>query len=268
MFAAMDQPSIDGVNTWFVARAAAQQGIKAALSGVGGDELLGSYPSFRDVPRLTRLAKPFTLIPGMGRTFRRLSHPFLTRLTSPKYAGLLEYGTSTGGAYLLRRGLYMHWEMSAVLDPELARAGWRDLHAFEELNRITLPRCLAGAGRDKAQQRLSISALEMNCYMRNQLLRDTDWAGMAHSLEIRVPFVDIELLKISTPWLAVYPDIGKSEIAARIAPNLPAEVLNKPKTGFSVPVREWLLAGQPLLQERGLRGWARYVHRTFAGNMA
>ena len=86
---------------------------------------------------------------------------------------------------------------------------------------------------------------------------------MAHSLEIRVPFVDVALLKTFAPWLAAHPGISKSEVAAHIAPQLPASFLDKPKTGFSIPVRDWLLAGQPARQERGLRGWARHIHRHY-----
>ena len=274
LLAAMDQPSIDGVNTWFVARAAAEKGMKVALSGVGGDELFGSYPSFRDVPRLKRMTAPFSGIPGLGKLFRWLSLPLLSRTTSPKYAGLLEYGTSFGGAYLLRRALFMHWELSKVLDPDLARQGWQDLQMFDQLNRVASSprsgnRMSQGESTKLAKKsRLAISALEMTYYMRNQLLRDTDWAGMAHSLEIRVPLVDIDLLCNIAPWLAAYPDLGKTEVASAIVPHLPPEVLNKPKTGFLVPVREWLLAEQLGPKGRGLRGWAHYMHQRFAGKVA
>ncbi|CAG0988292.1 partial Putative asparagine synthetase [glutamine-hydrolyzing], partial [Burkholderiales bacterium] len=107
--------------------------------------------------------------------------------------------------------------------------------------------------------RLAISALEMGWYMRHQLLRDTDWASMAHSLEIRVPYVDLALLKAIAPWLAAHPDLAKSQVAGTLAPQIPAQLLHKPKTGFSIPVREWLLQGHPELQVRGMRGWARHV---------
>jgi asparagine synthase (glutamine-hydrolysing) len=92
------------------------------LSGVGGDELFASYPSFAELPRITRLARPFSRYPTVGRRIRKLSAPFVSRYTSPKYAGLLEYGGSLGGAYLLRRGLFMPWELP-VLHPDIARQG-------------------------------------------------------------------------------------------------------------------------------------------------
>jgi asparagine synthase (glutamine-hydrolysing) len=101
----------------------------------------------------------------------------------------------------------------------------------------------------------------MSWYMRHQLLRDTDWASMAHSLEIRVPFVDVALLQTVAPWLATYPGLTKPEIAAAIVPQIPAALLNKPKTGFSIPVRDWLMTDQPVRQERGMRGWARFIHK-------
>lgn len=273
MFAAMDQPTIDGANTWFVARAAASQGIKVALSGVGGDELFVSYPSFSELPRITRLARPFSRIPHFCKSLRQISAPFLSRFTSPKYAGLLEYGGSLGGAYLLRRGLYMPWELPNVLDPDMARQGLQDLQTIDQLNQTVHGSQLTAHSDHSSQftdhcSRLQISALEMSWYMRHQLLRDTDWTGMAHSLEIRTPFVDISLLQTLAPCLAAHPGLTKSGIAAAIAQQLPAELLNKPKTGFSIPVRDWLITDQPAQQERGLRGWARFIHRNFAEGAA
>jgi len=252
---AMDQPSIDGVNTWFVAKAAAQRGLKVALSGLGGDELFGSYPSFRDIPRMVRLMRHPARIPGLGTGFRRLAAPLIARYTSPKYAGLLEYGGTPGGAYLVRRGLYMPWELPGVLDPDLVREGWRAVDTRAKLNAtvdtVSVPR-------------LAVSALEMCWYMRNQLLRDADWAGMAHSLEIRVPLVDWPLLAAASSVFAAYPDATKRDVVATAAPRLPRELLDRPKTGFSVPVHEWIQSGA-VPGERGLRGWARQVHGHFTG---
>jgi asparagine synthase (glutamine-hydrolysing) len=254
LFAAMDQPSIDGVNTWFVARAAAQMQLKVALSGLGGDELFASYPSFRQLPRLVHYSRLWA--PWVGKAFRRAVSPLASRLTSPKYAGLLEYGHDLGGAYLLRRCLFAPWELPSVMDPDMARQGLEDLQTLAALDR---------SWRGIIDDRLAVSALEMQWYMRNQLLRDADWAGMAQSVEIRVPFLDVELLRKAAPWFAAWPDIRKPEIAAIAWPSLPPQLLSRPKTGFSVPVREWIRPEKPgAYQERGLRGWARYVHRQFA----
>jgi asparagine synthase (glutamine-hydrolysing) len=255
LFAAMDQPSIDGVNTWFVARAAAQMELKVALSGLGGDELFGSYPSFRDVPGLVRATRPFHGAPAMGRAFRAMTAPILRQFTSPKYAGLIEYGGDLGSAYLLRRCLFAPWELSGLLGEDLARRGLAELQTS---------RNLAATVKDIGRDRLAVSALEMEWYMRNQLLRDADWAGMGQSIEIRVPFLDVQLLRKAAPWFARYPDIRKAELAAVAAPRLPPSLLARPKTGFSVPVREWIRPpGEK--QERGLRGWAKYVHGRFGG---
>jgi asparagine synthase (glutamine-hydrolysing) len=251
LLAAMDQPSIDGVNTWFVARAAASQGIKVALSGLGGDELFGSYPSFRDVPRITRFARPFSHVPGLGLVVRKISAPLVKRLTSPKFAGLLEYGGTAGGAYLLRRGLYTPWELPDVMDPDMARQGWRELQMVARLN---------ASAAVPGSVRLAVSALEMSWYMRHQLLCDADWAGMAHSVEIRVPLLDAQLLKETAPWFAAYPRLTKRQVVAATARDVPPELLDKPKTGFLVPVREWLGARPDARSGRGLRGWARTVH--------
>lgn len=251
LLAAMDQPSIDGVNTWFVSQAAASQGIKVALSGLGGDELFASYPSFADLPRIRNLARPFARWPALGKGLRKATLPLLSRFTSPKYAGLLEYGGTLGGAYLLRRSLYMPWELGQVLGADLARQGWQDLQCSTRLDATT-----AGIGHD----RLAVSALEMSWYMRHQLLVDSDWASMAQSMELRVPFLDVPLLRAVAPWLAAHPELSKPALAAAIAPQLPQALINKPKTGFSIPVRDWLMGDQADIKERGYRGWARHIH--------
>jgi asparagine synthase (glutamine-hydrolysing) len=264
LFAVMDQPSIDGVNTYFVSFAAVRASLKVALSGVGGDEMFGGYPSFQEIPQLVRSLRFFNSVQAVGKSVRILSHAVLRQFTSPKYASLLEYGGSYPGAYLLRRGLFMPWELPGLLDPELVRQGWQELQPLLRLKE-TVNGLRAG--------RLKICALESCWYMRNQLLRDSDWASMAHSLELRTPLVDVKLLRSLAPFLAAKMAPGKRDMAQTPRSPLPASVLNRPKTGFQVPVRQWMLAqnqksetGDQKSGERGLRGWARHVYSRFHQN--
>jgi asparagine synthase (glutamine-hydrolysing) len=96
----MDQPAVDGVNMYFVAKIAAAAGIKTALSALGGDELFGAYPSFRNIPRMGRTFPRAHSVPGLGRMCRRVAAPGLKHFTSLKYAGLVEYGGSYAGGGL------------------------------------------------------------------------------------------------------------------------------------------------------------------------
>lgn len=251
---AMDQPTIDGINTWFVAKAAAAQGLKVALSGIGGDELFGSYPSFRQVPALQRRMHPLARVPRLGRGIRHAMSRLPGLLPSAKYAGLVEYGGSLAGAYLLRRALFMPWEIPALMDPELAAQGLAELD--------TLPRLQASA-KGLRTPRLAISALEMQWYMRHQLLRDADWAGMAHSLEIRVPFVDGLLLRQWRQLPTPDADHEKRAVARAVAPQLPVAVLERPKTGFAVPIHQWLNPGAAHTLGNH-RGWARFLYQHFS----
>lgn len=251
LFDAMDQPTIDGVNTYFVSKAAHEAGLKVAISGLGGDELFGGYSTFREVPALVRALGLFRFLPGLGQAFRWVSAPVIRRMVSPKYAGLFEYGARYGDAYLLRRGFFMPWELPEILDPDLVKEGLATLALRDRLEET-----VAGL----RSPHLKVSALESAWYMRNQLLRDSDWASMAHSLEIRTPLVDIDLLKAVAPMLAGDRPASKLDMASTPALPLPAEVLNRPKTGFSVPVREWLSGGKLPADNQSYRDWARYVY--------
>jgi asparagine synthase (glutamine-hydrolysing) len=254
VLATMDQPSIDGINTYFVAKAAHEAGLRAALSGIGGDELFSGYPSFEHVPRVAKLPAGESLR-RLGRAARAVSAPLLSRITSPKYAGMLEYAGSWSGAYLLRRALFMPWEIPQILPPEIAHEG---------LERLGITRRLEDTVRGIGSHRLRVSALETVWYMRNQLLRDSDWAGMAHSVEIRTPFADLEVLRVVAP-LAAHGRLraGKRDLAELPIKGLPRAIVERCKTGFAVPVSDWTSQIDGRIWVRGLRGWAMRLARKF-----
>ena len=232
---AMDQPSIDGVNSWFVSKAAKEAGLKVAISGLGGDELLGGYPSFLDLPRWRRWFGPLAAFPGLGLFARKLIGgvaPGFSR-ARPKALGVLEHSGTWAGAYLLRRGLFLPSELPEVMDAEMVREGLRRLKPIRRLTASLVPDPISDVAR--------VCALESAHYMRNQLLRDADWAGMAHSLEIRVPLVDFNLLRSLAPVIpALTPGVGKAALAKAPTVPLPNEIMARAKTGFNVPTGDWM----------------------------
>lgn len=256
--AAMDQPSIDGINTYFVSLAAHEAGMKVAISGLGGDELLGGYPSFRQVPRMARALALFSRATALGRALRRLTAPLLPDRVSPKWAGLLEYGCNVPGAYLLRRSVYMPWELPEILGTKDAAMALDELGLLSRLS-ATVDGLASDHGR--------LMALEMKWYMAGQLLKDTDWASMAHSLEIRVPMVDVNLFRALAPIQTGPAPLGKDALPACPTRGLPPELIHRPKTGFTTPLRAW---ADPRTHRaaRGLRGWARIVADPQSANCA
>lgn len=255
IFAAMDQPSVDGINVWFASKAAREVGLKVVLCGAGGDEILAGYASFVTIPRTVRLAGPLAAVPGLGQGARRIVRGLKLALDNPKLAGALEFGRSYPAAYLLRRGMHLPFELSDILAPDLIREGLAHLDP--------LARIAASLQPEPANPLSKVAALESANYLRAQLLRDADWAGMAHNIEVRTPLVDYTLLRaVASAVPSLTAGRGKRALAQAPSLPLPEAVVNRPKTGFGVPTRAWTTAStaqMPIGARLTSRHWSRTV---------
>jgi len=236
---ALDQPSIDGINTYFVSEAAVQAGLKVAVSGVGGDELFGGYASFTRVPRIRRIHSRLTWLPGTERIFEPIARRIGASRPGPlvsKLARALAYGGDTAGAYFTERGLFSPDEVRALLAPELADA----VVACDPQARLRDRVRLEALPEDE-----KVSALELRQYLQIQLLRDTDSTSMRHSLEVRTPLVDRELLRLAARVPPALRQEGPAKCRLRNAPRppLPPAIWQRSKQGFTLPFDSWLRSG-------------------------
>lgn len=233
----LDQPSVDGLNTFVISKAVRSQGIIVALSGLGGDELFGGYPSFEQVPRFVRALQHAGMFPpGMRALAGRLAMTGKPRVVRDKAAEMCAIGPDMLRLYLHRRRLMSDAALSE-LGLSAAREGLDETYLMPEIARESY--------EDNSDPVASLSRLEARFYMRNMLLRDTDNTGMAHSLEIRPPFLDKRVMELafSIPGHVRLASgrANKHLLRVAFADMLRDELRVLPKKGFYLPIRRWML---------------------------
>jgi len=250
ILAAMDQPTNDGVNTYFVSRAARQAGLTVVLSGLGGDEVFGGYKHYHWLARYGGSIRRFSALPafvrktvlgtavGCGRLGGRENW---MRLAS------LEDKFSDEGLYLAFRGFFAPQQVRALLDVEE-----REVRMFAE-------ECLAGfrpASANGIASGAVFRRLEMQRYLHDQLLRDTDVFSMAHSIEVRVPYLDHRVVE----WAARVPQPevnghgNKPLLTEAVGQPAVFEAARRSKRGFTFPFGKWMRRHSPELREMALAG--------------
>ena len=236
---ALDLPTMDGINTYFVSASAREAGLKVALSGLGGDEVFGGYNSFRRTPQYQRLATVGNRVPAgmrsaMATAMNEAGGRFMPGDAARKVAALWKDSGSLPDPYYFGRVLFTPEQVSGLLVGQTRTATpslWRDWLTQSALQARQLDSFAA------------VSCLEAESYLVNTLLRDTDSMSMAHSLEVRVPFLDRPLVEYVThlPQAAkLQKGIPKALLVEAMGDLLPKDVVGQKKRGFTFPWAEWL----------------------------
>ena len=230
---AMDLPTMDGVNTYFVSRETRRAGVKVALSGLGGDEVFAGYSSFRTVPRLERFSQFWKHFPRAVRTPLASAFVALTPQNDQnrKLASLARDNGRVLHPYFLTRMLFTPSQrdrLFAASSALIAEAG--------ESQQLSLRHALP---LDPINR---VSYLESRCYMLNTLLRDADFMSMSQGLEVRVPLIDHQLAKavLALPGAWKINSTPKKLLVSALAGTLPDEIVHRPKRGFTLPFEHWM----------------------------
>ncbi len=235
---ALDQPSADGTNTYFVSKAARDAGLAVALSGIGGDEIFAGYAGFRRFPRLLATSPLLGHVPALPRP-RGSAFALPARLR--KATDLLGSSGSAFALYALLRGMFTRAERAALMGEDPG-----PVPPLEGDDAVA--RWLGGPDADAIE---GYGHFDLTNYLRNTLLRDSDVMGMAHALEIREPFLDDRLIErvMTLPGRMKLARGVNKPLLARAVPELPSDTSRRRKMGFTLPLEAWL---------RGeLRTWAR-----------
>jgi len=245
----MDQPSTDGVNSWFINFFAKKNNLKAVLSGIGADELFGGYPSFKRMNLVKKLSK----LPGFVlRGGIKFNQPFLKRSYYLSYK-------NTVGKYLFLRGIFTPDEIAALLDCSITK-----------VDEVLMTAHIGNIPNDLNSEEQA-SWLEYNLYMQNQLLRDTDNMSMQHGVEVRVPFLDHEFLHAVqdiAPGIKFEKSPPKSLLIKAFINILPKEIWNRRKMGFTFPFQQWLKENESFLNGLEQNAYSKQLVRSFKkGNL-
>jgi asparagine synthase (glutamine-hydrolysing) len=231
---AMDLPTIDGVNTFFVSRETRRAGVKVALSGLGGDEVFAGYSSFRNVPRMERFAQFWKHLPNVVRGPVASAFDVLSAANDQnrKLVSLARDNGRVLHPYFLSRMLFTPGQRD-LLFPEADKPA-------AELAAESQRDCLERALPLDAVNR--VSYLESRCYMLNTLLRDADFMSMSQGLEVRVPLIDHQLAKavLALPGAWKLNGTPKKLLVGALAASLPEEIVHRPKRGFTLPFEHWM----------------------------
>src|ERR1700686_95568 len=233
---AMDQPTIDGINTYLVSTKTRAAGVKVALTGLGADEMFAGYSNFRRVPRMERFSERFQRLPMLAQ--RSLSAAVALfggkGDRSRKLAELAAGHASIVHPYFLVRMLFGEPERKALF------SSLDYIAARQPLDRMLQQSVTESRSLDPVNR---VSYLESKFYMRNTLLRDSDFMSMAHGLELRVPFLDRKLVEacFRIPGKEkLRGDQPKGLLLSSLGVELPREIVNRPKRGFTLPFERWL----------------------------
>ncbi|WP_114936931.1 asparagine synthase (glutamine-hydrolyzing) [Mucilaginibacter endophyticus] len=230
---AMDMPTTDGINSWFISKYAHDNGLKAVLSGIGADEYFGGYPSFNRIRYLGYLRN---IPPFLFSSVHGLLPDAYKKLT-------FLVDKSPIADYLLLRGLFSPGDISRILDTDTTQVRT----VLFDSNRVP------DSARYSPEQ---ASWFETNLYMQNQLLRDTDVMSMSHGLEVRVPFLDEDF---TATVQSIASDIRfnrqqPKQLLIESFDILPASVWNRPKMGFSFPLQMWMRENPRINSPNNYRG--------------